>query len=70
MKEIRDEAEFNKANKQQRQQLKTEKNKVLKKLRNLLKFYKTAEMDEELKVIEAYKDDPSKYYKAMRKVNS
>ena len=46
MKEIRDEAEFNKTNKQQRQQLKTEKNKVLKKLRNPLKFKKTAEMDE------------------------
>ena len=70
MKDIKDEAEFNKANKQQRQQLKTEKNKVLKKLRNLLKFKKTVEMDEELKVIEAYKVDPSKYYKAMRKVNS
>ena len=70
MKDIKDEAEFNKANKQQRQQLKTEKHKVLKKLRNLLKFKKTAEMDEELKVIEAYKVDPSKYYKAMRKVNS
>ena len=70
MKVIRDEAEFNKGNKQQRQQLKTEKNKVLKKLRNQLKFKKTTEMDEELKVIEAYKDDPSKYYKAMRNVNS
>ena len=69
MKEMRDEAESNQ-NKQQRQRLKTERNKVFKKLRNQLKSKKTAELDEELKVIEAYKDDPSKYYQAMGKVNS
>ena len=38
-KKLRDEAESNQ-NKQQRQQLKKERNKVLKKLRNQLKFEK------------------------------
>ena len=61
MKEMRDEAESNQ-NKQQRQWLKAERNKVFKKLRNQLKSKKTAELDEELKVIEAYKDDPSIYH--------
>ena len=35
-----------------------------------LKFEKTAELGKKLKEIEAYKDDPSKYYQAMGKVNS
>ena len=30
----------------------------------------TSELNDEFKEIEAYKDDPSKYYQAMRKVNS
>ena len=68
-KKLRDGAESNQ-NKQQRKQLEKERNKVLKKPRNQLKFEKTAKQDEELKEIEAYKNDSSKYYQAMRKVIS
>ena len=50
--------------------LKKERNKVLSKIRNQLKFEKVPEMDEELKEIQACKDDPSKYYQAIRKANS
>ena len=62
---FRDEAESNQ-NKQQKQQLKRERNIILNKLRNQLKFEKTSELDEELKEVEAYKDYPSKCYQAMR----
>ena len=68
-KKLRDEAESSQ-NKQRRQQLKKERNTVLNKLRNQFNFEKTAELDEGLKDIEAYKDDASKYYQPMRKVNS
>ena len=66
---LRDEAESSQ-NKQWGKKLKKERNKVLSKIRNQLKFEKVPEMDEELKEIQACKDDPSKYYQAIRKVNS
>ena len=60
-KKLRDEIESSQ-NKQRKQQLKKERNKVFNKLKNQLKFEKTAELDKELKEIEAYKDDPGKHY--------
>ena len=66
---LRDEAESSQ-NKQWGKKLKKERNKVLSKIRNQLKFEKVPEIDEELKEIQACKDDPSKYYQAIRKANS
>ena len=68
-KKLRDEAESSQ-NKWRRQQLKKEKDKILDILRNQFKFEKIAEIDEELKEMKVYKDNPIKYYQAMRKVNS
>ena len=57
-------------NKDKRISLQKERNTALKELKKLLKEQEVKLLDEELKEIECHKNDSTKYYQVIRKVNT
>ena len=57
-------------NNDRRKQLKNERNKILKEIKNLLKTKVTAIIDQELKGIRKYEEGHNKYYHVIDRVNA
>ena len=68
-KKLRDDAESCR-NKEKRLKFKKERNKTLREMKRKLNKERNKALDEQLKEIEKYKNDTSRYYQAIRKVNS